>query len=285
MVIDYDFVSRITVINEMISDKNPQDLDMKQLRIFFDSIVKKDSPFLETGKQDFKEVMGKVLDLTKNPGTNSLAKLWYFIFQSDRRDARARAVEIIIKHTGFEIKKGETAWDKITGMLSSQDDKIDVPLLKALLAKYKSHGLYKHDLKKLNDLQLKNLYVLTDELDLTKVPQRMIEQDGFLVGLLNAAGEKKDYETMKSIFRAAERASTLDKTIYLQYKLLKAPPLIKRLPILGVRFSSHQKQGVASKIIITYAKQRFILRLRAHVLDRITQMQAPSTSLDATNSP
>lgn len=283
MLLDHSFVSRTTVINEIISGKKPQDVDMKQLRIFFDSIVKKDSPFLETGKQDFKEVMGKVLDLTKNPGTNSLAKLWYFIFQGDRRNARALAVEIIIKNTGFEIKGNAEAWTKIQDMLSRQDNNPDAPLLKALLAKYKPHGLNQHDLKKLNNLHLKNLYVLTGELDLTLVPKMIIEQERFLVGLLNAAHEKKDYEMMKSIFRAAERASTLDKTITLQDALVNGPPLNAQC-FLRRRFRTDQKQDIALGQSLQQDMQKSILHIRTLVLDFIAQMQAQPTSGAAKNS-
>jgi hypothetical protein len=215
-----DIQALITSIENMIDPKIGVDnVTKKEIQKAIKGIAEKTWTLSDPEKGQLNEVMGKILDWTKNPGTNSLAKLWYFIFQGTRRDARVFAANIILQNTELENAKDTVAWKKIDEELKER--KVDMLLLNALLAKYKPHGLKKSDLNKLNDLQLARLYAVTGELDLSKVAKEHFNTESFLQHLIQAAAKKKDYKMMRNIFLAAEKAPSPERIQSLQKELMK----------------------------------------------------------------
>jgi hypothetical protein len=228
-----DLSKYLTSIDHIIAgqvteeDLPKEEIQKKIIRIFRDADSFKNTDSLsQYDRSQLSGLMVKILDITKNPGTNSLAKLWHFIFQGTRRDARAMAAEIIINQAEPHIKSYETAWGYIKDQLHNNISDEENALVKALLAKYRPHGLNEGDLKALNRTQLKHVYALTGELDLRKVERWNFTQNDFLPELMTVANEKKDFKMMKNIFLAAENLPEeaekpdTNKTIELQKKII-----------------------------------------------------------------
>jgi hypothetical protein len=204
--------------------------------------------------QDLKELMGRVLDLTRNQGTNLFMRAMYYIFQGSRVHVRNKAAEIILKIEDAKNIQEEEVLNKIHACLDSSN-KI---LAKALIAKYRSHGFSKKELKTFTEQELKSLYSLAGELNLGRVPHEKLTTPSFLSDLMKEAIQKKDVHMGNAILATFKKIIGDEEGESIQHEIIDRVirAEIKPLQKLKDKIAATSDDAQKMDLVKDYLKQR-----------------------------
>lgn len=249
---EVDLVQLVTSIDRMLHGSQKKgDFSKKKIRKQVHGLAKQ--VFATQPDQDLKELMGRVLDLTRNQGTNPFMRAMYYIFQGSRVHVRNKAVEIILKIEDSKNIQKEEVLDKIHVCLSS--NKI---LAKALMAKYRPHGFSKKELKTFTDQELKSLYSLAGELNLGRVPHEELTAPSFLSDLMKEAIQKKDVRMGNAILAACKKIIGDEEGESIQNEIIDAVIKANIKPLQKLKDKIVETSDDAQKmdLVKDYLKQR-----------------------------
>jgi Asp-tRNA(Asn)/Glu-tRNA(Gln) amidotransferase C subunit len=174
------------------------DLSKKQIREQIHDLAKE--KFSEQEAVKVKELMGRILDLTRNKGRNPFMRAIYYIFQGNRVHLRNKAIDSILRADKTTTK---ISVEKIQKTIQ---ENLDAALIKAYIAKYRPHGFSKKEMEIFTSDEIINIYKYTGELKLSELPDKnMLREPTFLSQLMTEALEKKDLPMAYAILRIAKK--------------------------------------------------------------------------------